>query len=61
MVDAMATMSVAECRKYLGNTSLTDKQIETIRDNLTVMINTIFNKVLNNANNESGMLYKSIK
>ena len=61
MVDAMATLSVAECRKYLKDTNLTDKQIETIRDNLTITTNTIFDKVLQNANNKSGMLYQSIQ
>jgi hypothetical protein len=40
-------MSVEECRKYLPkDVDLTDKQVEDIRDNLTILINTIFDKVL---------------
>ncbi|MBO4582994.1 MAG: hypothetical protein J5714_02990 [Alphaproteobacteria bacterium] len=41
MVYAMAIMSVPDCRRYLGglNPTLTDNQIEKIRDALIPMIN----------------------
>lgn len=42
----MARLSVEECRKYLPDLELTDKQIESIRDKLTILINIIFDKVL---------------
>ena len=36
-----------------NKTTLTDKEIECCRDNLTIIINTIFNKVLQNGTNKN--------
>ena len=48
-VFAMAKLSVAECRKELVGLEehLTDKQIEQIRDNLTMIVNTLLKGVIN--------------
>jgi len=45
---ATAIMSAQECRHYLQDKDLTDTEIEQIRDNLVVLINTVFNRVLRN-------------
>jgi hypothetical protein len=40
----MAKLSVAECRKYLDGIDLSDKQVEMIRDSLTMIANAVFNE-----------------
>ena len=51
MVGVMATMSVAEFRKFLGKPELSDEQIKKIMNQATIIINTIFDKVLKNGKN----------
>ena len=48
MVGAMAKLSVQECKPYLSGLDLTDKQIENLRDNLTLIVNAVLKVVLRN-------------
>lgn len=46
MPEATDTLTIVECRKYITDANLTDKQIEDIRDALSSIIDNTLDKYL---------------
>ena len=41
------TLTIEECRQYLGDTNMTDKEIEELRDDLCVLIDNVLDDYFN--------------